>query len=1068
MPDEPQEEEVQGGLMRRLAEAAAGRAGATVVESEKLGELEEAAADQRLLRKELDALAWASLDYMGGNEQDLQAVKRRRLAQQARIAWQQDAQLGAAVDLRNNFVFGRGIPKPKAHDRKVQQIIDEAWNDPDNQLILTSYQAQMALGTDLTLQSNLFILLFKGMDGRVKLGMLDHDSVENVVRDPDNRRKILYYVSRKRRLKWDFDMDQAVLDEYTRTNQDDVRYYPHWANEAPAGSEAPAEKLGEGAVYHVAVNRGSEMAFGHPRMHRVLRWATAFNSLMEARVDAAKAQAAFIMKRKVKGTPNQVRKMATQILSKSGELGRSSTDIQSGPMGGSILTENEAVEHESFNLDSGAQSANVDGQMIRSQISAGTGFPQHYLGDIGSANLATATCHDEATETLTSEGWMTLSELKARADDLPLIAAYNRDRRGIVYEKPKFGLLLHDYDGEMVRFQNDRHADMLVTPNHRMMLRRAAGDDYEMIEAGEVGNSRWQARTAAPLLEGKREARFVLPAYPAAGTRVGQQRGEYKKDRNEQIRALAAAFEVAAGTCACGCGSPRPAARLHGRKTIHAARLSGHSGHGGRDRWIARQVGATERAVKGALAGERPRRGAAPKMRPELTFPMDKWLRWLGWYIAEGSEAQVVQAEDSAWLEEVQTACRALDIPATERWKMSRGKRVWVWTPRNPKQWVAWLDENVGAGAAHKRIPGFVFGLAPDLQLELLRGLMGGDGHAPDGWETQGNSLYSTTSRQLADDVQRLAFHCGFFARTRCLSRYETKKGPREAWTVSLYAGESKRKLRDHGNLPKPTRERYKGEVYCFTLPSDTMVTRRNGVIAIHGQSMELPVLKSVESDQEVVEQMIRWFIDRVIEAAIEGGRLGVDYDDDEWAKLEEDREKEGHSEQADVATGTEALGGRDASLQLGLGQSENEDRKRDLSYEFSLPNPLRRMMGDLVNAVSTIARTFDPNGTNLELSRSLLGVALGEGLEIEDPASLVRKVFPPGYKDPAMAALQAQQAAAGGPEAPAEGETPPDVPEGAYAPPGGLSMNNSPASAEAPSNMPQPSTGSPLPEEAM
>ena len=123
--------------------------------------------------------------------------------------------------------------------------------------------------------------------------------------------------------------------------------------------------------------------------------------------------------------------------------------------------------------------------------------------------------------------------------------------------------------------------------------------------------------------------------------------------------------------------------------------------------------------------------------------------------------------------------------------------------------------------------------------------------------------------------------------------------------------------------------------------------------------------------------------------------------------------------------------------------------------------------MGDLVNAVSTIARTFDPNGTNLELSRTLLAVALGEGLEVEDPASVVRKVFPPGYKDPAMEALQAQQAAQG---APGEGEAPPDGSEAASGANSDAAavMNNSPASAEAPANAPQPSTGSPVAEEVM
>lgn len=65
--------------------------------------------------------------------------------------------------------------------------------------------------------------------------------------------------------------------------------------------------------------------------------------------------------------------------------------VVAGPGAGSIITENQQVEHESFKIDSGAMGAEKDGQMIRSQISAATHFPQHYLGDIGSANLATAT-----------------------------------------------------------------------------------------------------------------------------------------------------------------------------------------------------------------------------------------------------------------------------------------------------------------------------------------------------------------------------------------------------------------------------------------------------------------------------------------------------------------------------------------------------------------------------------------------------------------------------------------------------------------------------------------------------
>lgn len=580
-----QEETSSGGVLRRVAEGLARRSGAEVVDDSRLALLEAESEDRRVLRRELDLIAWTALDYVGGNEQDLRAVARRKLVQQARVAWQQDPQLGAAVDLMNDFALGRGVPRPQARDPKVQEILDEAWEDEDNELVLTSYEAQMAFGTDLSLQANIFLLMFTGDDGKVKLAILEHDTVENVVRDENNRRRILYYVARQKTITWDYDTDQPRVLTEKDGHYDRILYFQHWRNEA-ATKKPPAAKLGKGKVKHVAINKTTEMAFGHPTMHRVLRWATAFNSLMEARVDAAKAAAAFMMKRKVKGTPNQIQKMAAKALSKRGELGRARQDPDSGeapmapPRSGSVITENEMVEHESFKLDSGAAGANVDGQMIRSQISAATHFPQHYLGDIGSANLATAT-------------------------------------------------------------------------------------------------------------------------------------------------------------------------------------------------------------------------------------------------------------------------------------------------------------------------------------------------------------------------------------------------------------------------------------------------------------SMELPVLKAVESRQEVIEGVFRWFFDRVIQEAIEAGRLSEELSDEEWAEKERKNEQEGKEEEgapAEAPEGTQGAAPAPApaptpTAELGAEAADaegeeipEEERQRDLGYDFGLPSPLRRMMADLVNAISTIARTFDPNGTNMDLTRILLGVALGEGLEMSEPGDLVDQIFPDGYVDPAMAALKQAQ----------------------------------------------------------
>lgn len=415
-----------------LRETIEQRTGIAIERAERVKYLEESDAERRMLQRDLDLLAYTALDYVGNRPQELRAVERRRLAQRSRIVWMKDPQAGAAVDLMNDFVFGRGMSKPKANDPQVQAVIDEAWEDPDNQIVLTSYQAQLALGTDLELQSNLFVLIFEdGEDGKVKLGLLDHDSVENVVRDEDNRLRIMYYIAREFVVRWDFanDRPQVVVGYRTDTGQPNsianaptqlnapgtpsplvagngiVKYYPHWRNVEDAVTDAqqgarempnlcPPQKLGDGKVYHVAINRGSEMAFGHPRMDRLIRWFNAYNNFMDARVDIMAASAAFVMKRKVKGTPAQLQRAANQALSRRSILGMSMepiVDAQFGPKAGGILTENDSVSHEDFNINTNAPAAAQDAQMLRSQISAATRWPASYYGDASQSNLATAT-----------------------------------------------------------------------------------------------------------------------------------------------------------------------------------------------------------------------------------------------------------------------------------------------------------------------------------------------------------------------------------------------------------------------------------------------------------------------------------------------------------------------------------------------------------------------------------------------------------------------------------------------------------------------------------------------------
>ena len=390
------------GFFTRLRETVEDRTGYTLRQQDEVRYLEEAEVERRALSKELDMLGWTVLDHVAGQPNEVRPEERRKMARQAEMVWIRDPQAGAAVDLINDFVFGRGVPKPRAKDPEVQKVLDEVWDDPDNKLALTTYDAQIALGTTLSLTGNLFFVFFEGEDGKVKLGLLDQALVEGAVRDPDNRLRILYYIAVHRVQEWDYETDapKPLADLGAADGKRALRYYEHLTNvemledEGVKVKKPPSSKLGEGKIYHVTVNRHSEMTFGIPPMRRLIKWFAAYNDFMSARVDMAQAAAAFVMKRKVKGTPDQLAKMAAKAVSRQSSLAGGTTSGEpsmSGPKPAAVLNENELVSHENFALNTNSAQAQQDAQMIRAQISAGTRFPQAYYGDAANSSLATAT-----------------------------------------------------------------------------------------------------------------------------------------------------------------------------------------------------------------------------------------------------------------------------------------------------------------------------------------------------------------------------------------------------------------------------------------------------------------------------------------------------------------------------------------------------------------------------------------------------------------------------------------------------------------------------------------------------
>lgn len=984
-------------IRERAVEALGDATGLMITDREEYSSLVESGEQFRQYRDEVDELASWTMSYFSGRPADLRPEKQRELAQKARIAWGRDPIAGTEAEHYANFAIGRGVNRPRARRKEVQAVINRAWTDSNNADKLLNPDALHALSNELRAGANVYVLAFTG-GGRVRISFLEADSVEAIVTDePEDRHRPLYYCAHRVEATWDFERHQRVVNPSSQK----IVYHAHWRNVEEAAKEKkaglrqstpivpPKGALGDGVVYHVRVNRLLEQQMGMPFWNRTLRYFSALNRLLEARVSMAQASASIIAKTVMRGSERDIIKSAESLQRRTGEFGAARGIVPGGvpaglrpPIGpAGFQQENEQSRLEAVSLNSGASNAVQDINVIRGAATAPSALGPHYFGDT-SGGMMSAACHDELTETLTSEGWMTYEQLRGRdaAGTLPRIAGFDPETLQVQYHQPLQKMLQYDYDGEMVAYRNGQN-DILVTPDHRMFVRKSPGSRWEFVEARDTSSgaherTRWQTPKAGMPVSGRRTELFMLPS------RLDRVTNSRFVDPHtaQRVRIVAGGKKprpasVSYGLCGCGCGEKTPVADrnrwVRGHLTVRKGEpqviLPGHNPQPLNFREIAVLADASELEVKKTLFA--PRRYERV-MRPEIPLKMDAFLYWLGWYIAEGSGGgEVAQAEFSPWLPSIQKACRELGHPGIEKWKgdgSKPGGRMWHWIPRNPAQWQDWLHGNCGRGASNKKVPAFVFGLPPEQQMLILRGLMEGDGSCgvDDTWERRGGSVFGTISPQLNDDVHRLAINCGF--RTRRVPGGVSLVGTQELSTVQRHDAKVSR-------LPKGETVSYVGRVYCFTLPTQTMITRRNGYVAFAGNTLELPALLAVGAHQETIERLLRWFTDLAIQEAVRSGELGAGLTDEEDSAAFTLSEFE-------ICESDQVM--------------EAEKRlKMDLSYSFEMPYPGRRNLGEVVSAFTSVLTQLSPIGENSELTETMLNFLFTHGMQMEDAAELAERV---------------------------------------------------------------------------
>jgi len=228
-------------------------------------------------------------------------------------------------------------------------------------------------------------------------------------------------------------------------------------------------------------------------------------------------------------------------------------------------------------------------------------------------------------------------------------------------------------------------------------------------------------------------------------------------------------------------------------------------------------------------------------------FNTDDFVRWLGWFIAEGNFGKnkvVVSQSNIKKIPLVRDAFKKLSIPFSET-TFRRDYANFYGTIYKLKynihhtfsifnaEFLSVFSTFMGgvSKSGDRRIPRYLLDNLSSKQCRiLLETLTLGDGNKTDTmWR------YSTISPGLADDVQELALKAGYSA---IASKRTANLKNRKPFAV-YYVGISRhrrnvlRYCRGHFKNKK-----YHGNVYCVTVPNHTVICRRDGKVSVSGNSM--------------------------------------------------------------------------------------------------------------------------------------------------------------------------------------------------------------------------------------
>jgi len=407
-------------------------------------------------------------------------------------------------------------------------------------------------------------------------------------------------------------------------------------------------------------------------------------------------------------------------------------------------------------------------------------------GGLFGANPLTG-CYDDQTEILTNQGWKFFENLTKNDEVFTLT-----DKNFIELHKPN-KLFEYDYNGEMYHFKT-KSLDLLVTPNHKMVVDQAQSGVRKFVEAQDF-NFNSHRIPKQSIWQGVERDFFVLPAVDIF--KGNGPASHFSEEEIEIIRARRTEGDVY-----------KSIADDFNCNAVTIFNICANLNYG--------------------------QRSLTTYQTAPLSIKMDDWLAYFGFWLAEGStdneniapshgyRVSVCQVNEQKRKEIKEVLGRLPFSYAQDGISfVICNKQLWTYLRQFGKKYDKFIPQEIKA--------------LSKVQLKILFDWMvKGDGHVR---KTTGQINYWTTSKKLADDLQEVILKLGFLGTMTIQEGGVSEIKGRKIYANKCYVLGVQQA--QHYRLRKENVQKvfYQGKVYCCEVENHTVFVRRNGRVSWCGNS---------------------------------------------------------------------------------------------------------------------------------------------------------------------------------------------------------------------------------------